>query len=724
MKITAIFLITILSVFTFANEIMQTTQIAKDSYYQGMRFGMRNVSTERNSGPEYSFIPNGDDENTTYLTSSYYDYMPFSYNGYNLRKQSAISQPGGYPADGWYVSYMCSETQSVGSDRRAYYSYINADGTLAESNAVNPAVNREGFTSLAIDPYTADPFIVWHAVTEPDGSFDCHLSYAIYHATGTPGTWRTPFILIDNPEMSQPFTGHDDDVFIWPQVHIGPSPVVGNRRVHVYGNNSVNSGGGPNSLYLYADFDDNDLMMSSDLDWTIQSFPYFDELAYNNLAKIRKDMIVSEVDGKVIFFGNVADSLFAMYSNDYGETFTLYTQQLKQPMDNPTNLYPPYNPVWENDDGSPSEMFIIPSYDLGHYNGIFTDSNTKIQWMSGVNYNSQENMNGGTYWPAYIYPKIFTFDTNTSEFSFYDLDVQDTDPGDDHLAVAFDLDDDGEVDEYDEDGWPIIAMSCPSWFFNSDGGWQDSYFHESNCKMTSNGNWVVCVWHDSAKLQNAYFEEPGYEGWVEQPEIAIIISSDAGETWSDIRYINANPNDNVIDPANHYDGNYAPELEGMLSVNVSLGDKLEVLSNLPDLDAELDFVFMNDGDYGSAVQGHGSFTNNTLHYAAIDINFNPVSINEETIPHTDVQLSNYPNPFNPTTTISFSIHEESNIELSIYNIKGQKITSLLNAQISAGEHSIIWNGKDANNKQVSSGIYFYKMKTGDFQETKKMMLLK
>ncbi|MCK5050938.1 MAG: T9SS type A sorting domain-containing protein [Candidatus Cloacimonetes bacterium] len=725
MKITAIFLITILFVFTFANDYMQPAQIAKDSYYQGMRFGRSNVLMQRNSGPEYSFIPNGDGESTTYLTSSYYDYMPFSYNGYNLRKQPAISQPGGYPADGWYVSYMRSETQSVGSDRRAYYSYINSDGTLGESNNVNSQPNREGFTSLAIDPYTGDPFVVWHALTEPDGSLDCHMTYAIYHITGTPGSWRTPFIVIDNPEMSQPFTGHDDDVFIFPQVHVGPSPLAGHRRVHVYGNNYIPYGGGPNSLYLYADFTDEDLMYTSDLDWTVQSFPYFDELAYNNLAMINKDMIVSEVDGKVIFFGNVADSLFAMYSDDYGETFTKYAQQLKQPMDNPTNQNPPYDPVWENDDGSPAEMFIIPSYDLSHYNGIFTDSNTKIQWMSGVNYNSQENMNGGTYWPAYIYPKIFTFDTNTSEFSFYDLDVQDTDPGDDHLAVAFDLDDDGEVDEYDEDGWPIIAMSCPSWFFNSDGGWQDSYFHESNCKMVSNPyDWIVCLWHDSAKLQNAFYEVPGYAGWVEQPEIALVISYDAGITWSDIRYINANPNDNVVDPENHYDGNYAPELEGMLPVNVSLGDKLEVLSNLPDLHAKLDFVFMNDGDYGSAVQGHGSFTNNTLHYAAIDINFNPASINEETIPTIDVQLFNYPNPFNPTTTISFSTLEESKVGLSIYNMKGQHVKTLLNEQLSVGQHSVIWDGSDSNGKRVGSGIYFYKMKTGNFQQTKKMILLK
>ena len=96
MKILAIFLITILSIFVFANDILQPSQIAKDSYYQGMRFGKSNMSMQRNSGPEYSFIPNGDGESTTFLTSSYYDYMPFSYNGYNLREAgtNAITEVG------------------------------------------------------------------------------------------------------------------------------------------------------------------------------------------------------------------------------------------------------------------------------------------------------------------------------------------------------------------------------------------------------------------------------------------------------------------------------------------------------------------------------------------------------------------------------------------------------------------------------------------------------
>ncbi len=98
---------------------------------------------------------------------------------------------------------------------------------------------------------------------------------------------------------------------------------------------------------------------------------------------------------------------------------------------------------------------------------------------------------------------------------------------------------------------------------------------------------------------------------------------------------------------------------------------------------------------------------------------------ENEISLTINSLSNFPNPFNPTTTLSFSIIEDSNIELSIYNIKGQKVKQLVNDQLSAGEHSIVWDGKDDNNQPVSSGIYFYKLKVNNKNITiKKCLLLK
>jgi len=90
------------------------------------------------------------------------------------------------------------------------------------------------------------------------------------------------------------------------------------------------------------------------------------------------------------------------------------------------------------------------------------------------------------------------------------------------------------------------------------------------------------------------------------------------------------------------------------------------------------------------------------------------------------QLSNYPNPFNPETTISFNFTAEY-AEIVIYNIKGEKVRTLHplpNPDLSGGTRSVMWNGTDENNKAVASGIYFYKISAGKSSAIKKMLLLK
>ncbi|MCK4695457.1 MAG: T9SS type A sorting domain-containing protein, partial [Candidatus Cloacimonetes bacterium] len=80
---------------------------------------------------------------------------------------------------------------------------------------------------------------------------------------------------------------------------------------------------------------------------------------------------------------------------------------------------------------------------------------------------------------------------------------------------------------------------------------------------------------------------------------------------------------------------------------------------------------------------------------------------------------NYPNPFNPETTISFSFPKSDNISLEIFNIKGQLVETLITDYREAGKHSIIWDAKNIN-----SGIYFYRLQTADFTEMKKCILVK
>ena len=86
--------------------------------------------------------------------------------------------------------------------------------------------------------------------------------------------------------------------------------------------------------------------------------------------------------------------------------------------------------------------------------------------------------------------------------------------------------------------------------------------------------------------------------------------------------------------------------------------------------------------------------------------------------------NNYPNPFNPSTTINFSIARSSHVNLSIYNVKGQLVRTLVNEHKAADEYRVTWNGKDNRGIPVSSGVYFYAIRTDSFNESKKLILLR
>jgi hypothetical protein len=96
----------------------------------------------------------------------------------------------------------------------------------------------------------------------------------------------------------------------------------------------------------------------------------------------------------------------------------------------------------------------------------------------------------------------------------------------------------------------------------------------------------------------------------------------------------------------------------------------------------------------------------------------PVKDNEEII------ISNYPNPFNPTTTIEYTLPTEGNVKLEVYNSIGQLVNVLVEEYQNAGRQKVSWNGKDSFGNLVASGIYFYQIKTNSLIQVKKMILMK
>lgn len=88
-------------------------------------------------------------------------------------------------------------------------------------------------------------------------------------------------------------------------------------------------------------------------------------------------------------------------------------------------------------------------------------------------------------------------------------------------------------------------------------------------------------------------------------------------------------------------------------------------------------------------------------------------------------VSNYPNPFNPSTTIEFNMPEQSRVKVEVFDILGNKVSTLIdNQEFSAGQKRVVWNGKNDNGSQMVSGVYIYRITSGKFNISKKMMLLK
>jgi len=102
----------------------------------------------------------------------------------------------------------------------------------------------------------------------------------------------------------------------------------------------------------------------------------------------------------------------------------------------------------------------------------------------------------------------------------------------------------------------------------------------------------------------------------------------------------------------------------------------------------------------------------------------PLNVEDNNVVEKFELEQNYPNPFNPTTTISYKISNPGKVKLTVYNLLGEKVATLVDANRTAGKYNTIWNATDDAGHRVSSGIYFYKLQAGSNTAIKKMMLLK
>ena len=281
------------------------------------------------------------------------------------------------------------------------------------------------------------------------------------------------------------------------------------------------------------------------------------------------------------------------------------------------------------------------------------------------------------------------------------------------MYVPWDTDNDGVVDEYSTTGSVMMYNDWPIYYW-----YNDVAFHENLAKIAINDDngWMVHMWSNG--LKNKFYNDAGdeeYIDWATIAEIYMVFSANGGQTWSEPLILNSKSDD----------VNYEPAFAGMMPAYVYCGDKIE---DMGDGWGKIHLFFYDDNSFGSYIQSQGSNLGGNLEYASIKVDFSSmpgVGKDHNTVVTNDQDLSNYPNPFNPTTTIKYNVKEAGNVAIEVYNVKGQKINTLVNDYATAGEHTVIWNGTDSNNHSVASGVYFYKMKAGGrYTSTKKMILLK
>ena len=130
----------------------------------------------------------------------------------------------------------------------------------------------------------------------------------------------------------------------------------------------------------------------------------------------------------------------------------------------------------------------------------------------------------------------------------------------------------------------------------------------------------------------------------------------------------------------------------------------------------LHLTYIIDKDAGAFINDEGVATMNDVAYHGDAISSVPKT---ENVPKAISLKGNYPNPFNAKTTISFELPERNQVKLNIYNITGAKVTSLINRELEAGHHEIVW---DAGN--YASGVYFYNLETEEYTQTKQAVLIK
>jgi hypothetical protein len=673
------------------------------------------------------------------LVMSYYDYMIGSYNDLPV-----VVEPD--PTYGGYFLTFHGQ-RTLTAQRRVFYAYIDDNGVVQNMNEITSVQNREGYPGIACDPVSGKPIYAWHANADTDTQNEIQYAYDAF-LFGAAGLISNPELAIDNPITIQPF-GTTDNEFIWPTVKIGPSPTEGMRRVYVLGRNYVTHATNPseNAYIAYADFNADMLEMGTALTWSYTSIPTLDE--WNHATDLwRRPNFAFTVgdDGRIYYVGYhlgtvlasgddlVEPDLDAFVCDNYGEgTWTRVQGSSVYPSWNPQTNYgsgPGYFTLNDGTTPVPSDSLYYSISNSAHLNAVMDQAHNKIDLAGIWAHQFREVVTGVLneyYHPVLQTVKNLTYDINAETFAFREIYPIAGTSSDAQLALPWDLDGDGLVDNYytnpDDpndvnNGIPLMDSWWPFPYWDETAATNAMMFHYSNVKITppNEHGMMACVWQDCyrAYLYNKYpTSYPELAPFADTPEIYISVSHDYGVNWTTPETLNKVE---------------TPELANMKPMWVYPADKIKYIGQSAGQDmGKLGILFYDDNSWGSYQQTPPAGQNDggTVKFMELTLAF-PVANDDNNggVPAITMLKQNYPNPFNPETTISFFLPKSGTAELGIYNAKGQLVRTLNNGLLDSGEHRLVWNGKDNSGNNTASGLYFYKLTANGRSETRKMLLVK
>ncbi|MCL2063763.1 MAG: T9SS type A sorting domain-containing protein [Candidatus Cloacimonetes bacterium] len=702
--------------------------------------------------------------NPTTLSSqvSIYDYMNAGYNGFPIRIHGDNIQDGGI-----YFTFMM---QPQGLERKQYFAWVglNTQESMIEAQRLNDrqGQHREGFGSVGIDPITGNAIFAWHSVpiTHEPNQQDVLNTYFDWDdfrvGIGGGHILQNVSEFVSDNISRDPSLKHE---FIWPNVYIGPSPIANKSRVYIFmkssaGSHQVNprfTGGfteSSSTLIAIADLGWDD--WDKEIVWTERYIDYLEAMHWWNPIDHGHEegtsaraflaygvapagpyagyvALAGQVEGEYWTWSDWTDigphNHIVLLSDDFGETFVPHgflIEQREEP-----GWVPQLDPEWLAILPADERTFLLNGYnswvadtDQWTFEPITMNNKTVIFDEHGsVHFPSLYRMvvsSDGGWWPESITAQIFAFNVHTKVVTVTHLDPQLPIDMPHSIPWSFDLDDDGYIDwNYYPDG--TTPMRFPFFipqFYQDTRAEGNVWFIYNQMRMTeSNRGRMAIMWLDSTKAHFHDIDSDWYPEYRDTPEIMISFTGDHGKTWSDpfrMHYNEPIGSQLSVSPSNRYSSFVYP------------ADRLIVVDRTT---VRLYFMYNDDLSYGSGdPHNHGLRNGTAMRYTAMDFDISGLHRDDDsTAPIAQSMLSqNFPNPFNPSTTISFNNPVAGNVKLNVYNVRGQFVKTLVDTNMTSGQHSVEWNGMDSNNRSVASGIYFYRLEANGLTETRRMVLMK